>query len=326
MDYYYSYPYSRADIERAEFKALRKHSKAVGICIVVYILLQQLFLSVLMLLNLTQAYSENPAFQYAVSVLVFGIAAMGVPFFVYSCKKGSLSYRKVLPFDFPQDKKRTLLFVLSGFALCLGANYAAVYVEAVLSQAGVELVQPQGNESSSVLDVFLNFICAAVYAPLVEEFVFRGVIMQPLRRYGDHFAVLASAFIFGLAHASITGFVFAFICGIAMGYATLLTGSLWTGIIIHFCNNFFAVLTSELYTAFPDMGDLPYLAAVYIIFFVGIASVILLALSKSFRFSKPNTVLTKGQRFRAFFLSLPMLAAIAGLAFFILSSVGGNQQ
>lgn len=326
MDYYYSYPYSRADIERAEYKALRRHGKAVGACIIAYLLLQQLFLSVLVLFNLTEAYTENPAFQYAVSVLVFGIAAMGVPFFVYSCKKGSLSYRKVLPFDFPQDKKRTLLFVLSGFALCLGANYAAIYVEAVLSQAGIELAQPQGSESSSVLDVVLNFICAAVYAPLVEEFVFRGVIMQPLRRYGDHFAVFASAFIFGLAHASVTGFVFAFVCGIAMGYATLLTGSLWTGIIIHFCNNFFAVLTSELYTAFPDMSDLPYLAAVYIIFFVGIASVILLALSKSFCFSKPATVLTKGQRFKAFFLSLPMLAAIAGLAYFILSSVGGAGQ
>lgn len=321
MNYYYASPYPQADIERAEFSALRKHGKSVGICLICYCLLQQLFLAVMMLFGLVDDYNSNPAFQYAVSIVLFGVAAMGGPFFVMSRKKGALSYFKVLPFNFPEDKKRTLLLVLSGFALCIAANYAATYVELVLSDLGVEFKELQATESSTVLDVLLNILCSAVYAPLVEEFVFRGVIMQPLRRYGDHFAVFASALIFGLAHGSITGFVFAFICGIAMGYATLITGSLWAGILMHFCNNFFAVAVSELYTAFPDMGDLPYLAAVYVIFFVGIASAILLAVSKSFKLSKPNTVLSKGKRLKAFFMSLPMLTALLVLILFICASV-----
>ncbi len=320
MDYYYAFPYPQADIERAEYKALRSHGKAVGICLILYVLLQQLFLAVLVLLGLDVDYTFNAAFQYATSILVFGVAALGGPFFVMSRKKGRLSYWKVLPFNFPQDKKKTLLLVLSGFALCIAANYAAMYLEIILSDVGFEMPETGTAESSTALDVLLNFACSALYAPLVEEFVFRGVIMQPLRRYGDHFAVFASALLFGLAHGSVSGFAFAFICGIAMGYATLLTGSLWTGMFIHFCNNFFAVAMSELYTAFPDMGDLPYLAAVYVVFFMGIASAILLALSKSFKFSKPNTVLSKGKRFKAFFISLPMVAALLILSWFIVQS------
>lgn len=317
MDYYYTSPYPQADIERAEYNAIKKHGKAVGICLIAYVLLQQLFLAALVHFGFADDYQNNPAFQYAMSVIVFGVVAMASPFFFYSRKKGALSYYKALPFSFPEDKKRTLLLVLSGFALCIAANYAAMYIEIILSGAGIELPEQQTVESANVLDVLMNFICSAVYAPLVEEFVFRGVIMQPLRRFGGHFAVFASALIFGLAHGSVSGFIFAFICGIAMGYATLITGSLWTGIIIHFCNNFFAILVSEIYTAFPDMGDLPYLAAVYVIFFLGVASVILLALSKSFKISGSTVALSKGKRFKAFFLSLPMVVALMILLGFI---------
>lgn len=318
MDYYYGSAFSRADIERAEYKALRSHGMLVGACMLAYLLLQQFFLVVLMFFGCYEAYCTNPAFQYAASILIFGVASLGAPFFLLSRKKGTPSYWRVLPFNPPQDKKRTLLLVLAGFAVCLAANYAAMYLEIIMANFGFTVSEAADPESSTALDVVMNVLCSAVYAPLVEEFVFRGVIMQPLRRYGEHFAVFASAFIFGLAHGSVTGFVFAFICGLAMGYAAVLTGSLWTGVLIHVCNNLFAVATAEFYTAFPNMGDLPYLAAVYIIFFLGIASFILLALSKSFKFNRPNTVLSKGRRIKAFFISLPMLAAILVFSFFIL--------
>lgn len=70
----------------------------------------------------------------------------------------------------------------------------------------------------------------------------RGVVMQPLRKYGDWFAILTSAFVFALMHGNLVQAPFAFIAGIGLGYAVIASGSLWTGILIHLLNNSISVI------------------------------------------------------------------------------------
>jgi membrane protease YdiL (CAAX protease family) len=84
---------------------------------------------------------------------------------------------------------------------------------------------------------------AAVPA-LAEEFAMRGVVMQQLRRHGDRFAIITSAALFAVMHGNLIQAPFAFFLGLALGYFTVITGSIWTAISIHFLNNFFSVLVS----------------------------------------------------------------------------------
>ncbi len=309
METFNSYP----DTRQQEYSSLRRHGLLVGACLLGYFLLQNVLVVALRFSGLYDAYLNNAAFQYAVSTVFVTALCLGLPFFLLSKRKGSLSYWKVLPFNAPADKSKALYLVCAAFAVCLAANYCATYFDAFLSGIGIETTDIEMTESVTLLDTVLNFVCAAFAAPLVEEFVFRGVIMQPLRRFGDHFAVIASAVLFGLSHGSPSNVFFAFIAGVAMGYAVILSKSLWVGIAIHFLNNFYAVALYEIYNWFPNMNDAVYLILLVVIFALGAGGAAALLIRRDIAFSESNCSLSKGRRARAFFANIPMVLALGYL-------------
>lgn len=84
--------------------------------------------------------------------------------------------------------------------------------------------------------VFLFLI--VVVAPLVEELVFRGVLLSRLRRtMGPKAAIVTSAAVFSLIHLVDPDAVFAvpglFVIGVALGWAALRRGNLSLPIFIH---------------------------------------------------------------------------------------------
>jgi membrane protease YdiL (CAAX protease family) len=79
-----------------------------------------------------------------------------------------------------------------------------------------------------------NVLMVCVMAPLLEELLFRGVILRGfLRRYDPVTAVVHSAALFGLAHLNVHQFFVAFPLGLIAGWLLLRTGSLWPGILLH---------------------------------------------------------------------------------------------
>ncbi len=78
-----------------------------------------------------------------------------------------------------------------------------------------------------------------VWAPLVEEIAFRGVLFATLRtRMGVWPAVVSSAAIFALAHGySVVGFASVFLSGVLWALAYERTRSLWPGMLAHGLNN-----------------------------------------------------------------------------------------
>ena len=89
----------------------------------------------------------------------------------------------------------------------------------------------------------MNVLATAVVPPFVEEFLFRGVILSQFRKYGDVFAIIASALLFGLLHRNFSQIVFAFICGLALGITLVRTNNIWIPVSIHiFVNGFYVLL------------------------------------------------------------------------------------
>jgi sodium transport system permease protein len=72
---------------------------------------------------------------------------------------------------------------------------------------------------------------------ICEETLFRGLILAGLRKWGKWPAILCSAFLFGLAHASIYRLLPTLLLGIVLGIVVWRTGSLLCGVIIHALNN-----------------------------------------------------------------------------------------
>ena len=115
------------DMRSQEYTFLRRHGLRVGACLLVYFLLQNVFVVLLRLFGVLSDFYGNAAFQYAASAVFVTVGCLGVPFFLMSCRKGSPSYRRALPFNFPEDKSKAFYLICAGFAFCLASNYIAVY-------------------------------------------------------------------------------------------------------------------------------------------------------------------------------------------------------
>ena len=237
------------------YRALRKHSVSVGVCLLISFLAQEIIILVLYLFGFGDLLENNLSFQYSVYSLLLTVGAMMMPFFLYSLRKGRMSYIKALPFhsDVSSDKMR--LLIAMGFGLCVAANSVASLASIFFSAFGLEGEMPEVPASQNGLDIFMNFVASAVAAPLVEEFIFRGVFMQPLRRYGDRFAIVVTAAVFGVAHGRPANIVFAFLSGIIIGCAVVYSRSIWVGIIIHALNNAFSTIFIELDSAAVGFAD-----------------------------------------------------------------------
>lgn len=87
-------------------------------------------------------------------------------------------------------------------------------------------------------------IAIAIGAPLVEELLFRGAVMNCLHRagYGVGSMIVWSALIFGVFHLNPAQIPFAFLLGLLLGWLYYRTGSLLPGILCHFINNSLGVI------------------------------------------------------------------------------------
>lgn len=82
-----------------------------------------------------------------------------------------------------------------------------------------------------------------IFAPLIEEVIFRGLIQYPLEKWiGPFFAVLASSILFAAAHLKPQVFPMYLADGILYGSAVYATRSIWAGVILHLFDNIVSIL------------------------------------------------------------------------------------
>ena len=98
------------------------------------------------------------------------------------------------------------------------------------------------SQKFNLYEFIVSVLCVAVFVPLVEEYVFRGVLFSYLSRYGLHFGIVASAVVFGIAHISPVQSVYAFVFGILSATLVAVTGNIKTSVIFHSLNNFLTVV------------------------------------------------------------------------------------
>lgn len=115
-----------------------------------------------------------------------------------------------------------------------------------------ELLPVVSNES--VGRGFWACITAVVFAPVFEELICRGVILESLRRRHSKFAaVVVSAAVFALIHIEPSVMIQAFVAGLVFGTVYLRTSSIIAPIFLHAINNAIAFDLIVL-----EVGDVSY--------------------------------------------------------------------
>lgn len=89
------------------------------------------------------------------------------------------------------------------------------------------------------LEHIIMFLGVAIFPAIGEELFFRGGIQKQLheRGFDPHWTIFITALIFALLHMEFMAFFYRFLLGVLLGYVYFWSGSIWTSIVIHFCNN-----------------------------------------------------------------------------------------
>jgi len=115
------------------------------------------------------------------------------------------------------------------------------YVKGILEEKGFYTL---ADTSFPLLCNILNVVIVVIIAPIIEEIVFRGIILGRLSvMWNTSRAILLSSFIFGILHYDIIG---AFIFGIIMSILYINTRTLVVPILCHVLNNSVAFGISAL--------------------------------------------------------------------------------
>jgi membrane protease YdiL (CAAX protease family) len=133
---------------------------------------------------------------------------------------------------------KTLALAIAVIAGGLAFNY--IYSEYIFK--GVEMQKELKELFAAIPKTIPNnillFLAVAIFAPLLEEFLFRGLLQNSLMpMMPAATAILLSAAIFAGVHMDKMAFAPIFVLGAAFGYLYHVTGSLRVCILMHMINN-----------------------------------------------------------------------------------------
>lgn len=164
---------------------------------------------------------------------------------------------------------------------------------------------------------FSMIFYSVIVAPFCEEFIYRGILLHSLERYGKYFAIIISALIFGLMHGNAVQFPVAFVIGTVFGYITL-KYSLGVSIAIHILNNLSVEITGRIFDFNIYVGSALNLSMMI----AGFLTIILMIMStgkpilKDFQCNR-----TMKGTYKDFFLCAPVIAVFMYMTVLTVSSI-----
>ena len=310
---------------KREKRLVRESGNGIGLAALGYVAISlvagTIYAVAMMLLypeaNIGGVFYGSETVEWTFNLIIY-IFSLLFPFGIYT-----LAIKMPLKIALPFKKSKADL-TFGGVLVCLGGCVAASYVTSALQigleAVGIGITMPEYETPTTVAGIVLYFINLAVAPAFIEEMIFRGIIMQSLRRFGDIFALVASALIFGIFHLNLIQMPYAFILGLCIGYFVMRTGSLWVGVITHFINNAVALMFEFFVYDLPEETQIVINLAynfIFVILAVVALAFLLMKYKDMFRFEKAPGVLSPGRK-TIFFATSPALI-VAMIAAFIMT-------
>lgn len=314
--------------EQNDKKILKKMGQLFGIAIISYVVLSTVFSLVILLLSeffqIFNLLYENEFANYAYSV-IGSILYIGVPFGIVYLFLKKKKVSGMLPFGTVYNGKAAVYLTMATIpAMILSSiivNAISLIIQTVI---GIEFTSGlEDLEITGVGGFVIGIISMAVVPAIIEEFSIRGVVMQPLRRYGDSFAIIASALIFSIMHGNMAQIPYTVVGGIYLGYLTIATGSIWPSIIVHFVNNMYSVIVMSVSS---NIGESASGVAAFIMIglfiIVGIIGAVkFFSMNYKTKLGKGVKTLKTGKKIKALFINIPMIIAIVIMVIITLTSI-----
>lgn len=226
---------------------------------------------------------------------------------------------KINIFSFFKCKSEDVSLGFKAFPFSMLVNYvfavAVSIITAMFATQGVVIPDADFSvDKPTFIAGFTMFLYTVILAPVIEEIMYRGLVIKLVSPYGKKLAVFLSAFIFGLMHGNLSQFATAFAAGLVLSAVALKTNSILPTIIMHSLNNGinFILICGEDYQS-------EILTTIYYIFF---ACVLVFGVMQIFLHHKiihqkiqETTLLSKQERLKTVLLNPAMIIYFAYLLY-----------
>ena len=160
---------------------------------------------------------------------------------------------------FKVNKKLNITDIVTYFALIYGIN---IFLNLILSAINIE-----GQKFIVQRPIYTDIIYAICIAPILEEIVFRGVLMTYLKKYGIQTAIIVSSLFFGISHYNIYMIIPAFFIGVVLAYVSY-KYSIKYSILLHILLNIVANMFKIVFVLKGPKEIFPLLGIIFISLFV----------------------------------------------------------
>ena len=227
---------------KKEHKVSKKTAKrdfaAVGAFLIIYslaVLVIPYFLQAFLKLTSPEIVNDE-LFYFGLYFIIILFGTM-IPFVLMkaNARLSGKKYNRAVSISFIEIFVQTIVFFTSVLLLTYISNIIFSYVG-----LGDKLISGIGfSYDEAYLNNWLYVFMLIVVTPIIEEYAFRGILMNTLAKYGKLFGLIASSVFFALAHLNFAEMIPAFAMGYLLGGTTLRYRSIRPTIIIHILFNLF---------------------------------------------------------------------------------------
>ena len=134
---------------------------------------------------------------------------------------------------------------------CVMAALGALIPSTFLQEQMPALPNVVEEEFEMLMKDRWGYLVIGLFAPLVEELVFRGAVLRALLRWKRNpwIGIAISAVLFAIIHMNPAQMPHAFLIGLLLGWMYYRTDSIVPGVVYHWVNNTVAYV---LYNFYPD--------------------------------------------------------------------------
>ena len=180
------------------------------------------------------------------------------------------------------------------------SQFITEYITLFLSFIHLKPISPDFTAPNNTPALIAFFVEICILAPLCEEFIFRGIILNNLKRFGSAFAIIVSSILFAMVHGDILQMPLAFIVGLIFGVLVLEFGSIWVTIIMHCAVNTISLTVGILSVKYGDN----FAGSIYLGF---ISIVILVAVPVLVMLTRNHVLSTKYKEYKNSILPMPFM-------------------
>ena len=227
-------------MEKQERRVSKKYAKRYFNTVGLFLILYVLFVLILpyffhYYMTLTKSTILNDSIMYFGIYFIIVLFGTIIPFFMMRL------YFKVNRRKLNRNVNATFvnLYVqtIVCFTICLGLTYVSNLIFSRFNLESELLGSIGLSYSNSYLKEPLYVFMLVIVSPIIEEYAFRGVLLNTLGKFGKRFSLYTCAIIFALAHISFSEMIPAFAMAITLGKTSYRYRSIKPTIMIHILFN-----------------------------------------------------------------------------------------